>query len=371
VVVIGGGMAGVAAALASSERGARVTLVRRAPGATVLTAGGWQGPLPGPLERHFEAAGHPWPTVTQLLPAPDGSLRRYTRAALPQSRAELVADTLVAGIRGLPGFEATVLARMWSEVTGVDIQPVTIVLGRTPTAGWSPPSIAAEIARDPSQIHQLLAPLVRKTNARAVILPAVLGLEPGDDVRAAIESGIDVPVGEALGASASIPGWRLSRVLERMLERAGVHVVTGAVTSATAPNGRLEAVSVRLADGETRLEANAFVLATGKYIGGGIITDGRLREGALDCPVWIEQAGEVFQHGEPLVLTNADRREEQPLLSAGVAVDAEGHPVDQNEQLIFQNLWAAGAVRRGYDAPEYGLGHAATEGWTAGERATA
>jgi glycerol-3-phosphate dehydrogenase subunit B len=371
VIVIGGGIAGVAAALASTDRGARVTLVRRAPGATMLTAGGWQGPLPEPLDGHFEAAGHPWPVIQQLLPAPDGSLRRYARAARAQSRAEIVSLTLVAGINGLAGFEANVLARMWSEVTGEDVQAVTISLERTPSAGWSPPALAAEIARAPDQVRQLLAPHIEATRARAVILPAVLGLEPEDNVRQAIESGIDVAVGEALAASPSIPGWRLGITLDRMLARAGVNVIVGTATRAVAHDGRLEAVAVRAREGERQLEANAFVLASGKYIGGGIITDGRLREAVLDCPVWIEHAGEIFEQAEPLALTNADRREEQPLLGAGVAVDAEGHPVDRNAEPIFQNLWAAGAVRRGYDSPASGLGHAATEGWAAGERASA
>ena len=77
------------------------------------------------------------------------------------------------------------------------------------------------------------------------------------------------------------------------------------------------------------------------------------------------------EHGEPLALTNADRREEQPLLAAGVTVNAEGRPIDRANAIVYDNVWAAGTVCRGGEAPAYGLGHAATEGWAAGERATA
>ena len=95
-----------------------------------------------------------------------------------------------------------------------------------------------------------------------------------------------------------------------------------------------------------------------------------MREPALNCPVWIDHAGETFELAEPLTLTNADRREDQPLLSAGVAVDAEGRAVDRNGDVVFDNVWTGGAVRRGHDPVTSGLGHAAAEGWAAGERAT-
>jgi glycerol-3-phosphate dehydrogenase subunit B len=179
-----------------------------------------------------------------------------------------------------------------------------------------------------------------------------------------------VTVGEALGSAPSIPGWRLQHVLDRMLKRAGVQVLRGTVATPENAVRRLKTVRVREGNTEQRLEAETFVLATGKFVGGGIVADGRLREAALDCPIWIEHAGETFELAEPLTLTNADRREDQPLLSAGVAVDSEGRAIDRNSDVVFDNVWTAGAVRRGHDAGSMGLGHAATEGWAAGERAT-
>jgi glycerol-3-phosphate dehydrogenase subunit B len=370
VVVIGGGMAGIAAALAGAGRGARVTLIQRAPGATALCVGGWLGPLPASLATQFEQAGHPWLVLSQPLPSPDGSLRRFDRAAEPQAAAQFTGSTLVCGIVGLPGFQARVLARMWSEWTGTDVLAETVQLERTPAAGWSPPSLAGEIARDPDSLGRALAARVRQTGAGSVIVPPVLGLDGSDTTRRTIESMAGVAVGEALGFAPSIPGWRLDGALARMVERAGIDRLRGTVEQARTSNGRVDGVVVQTSGKPIELVAASFVLATGKFVGGGIRAEGRLRESALQCPIWVEHAGEVFEQAEPLTLTNADRREEQPLLAAGVAVDAEGRPIDRNGTLVYHNVWTAGAVRRGYDSPSVGLGHAAAEGWAAGERAT-
>ncbi|MGH8436671.1 MAG: FAD-binding protein [Pseudomonas sp.] len=371
VVVIGGGMAGVAAALASAARGARVTLVRRAPGATALCEGGWNGPLPEPLAAQFAAAGHPWAILQNPLPAPDGSLRRFDRAASAQAAAALTGPTLACGIAGLPSFRAAVLARMWSELSGFAVSSDTIQLEQTPAAGWSPPSLAECIARDPGQAGRMLRERAARVGAQAIILPAVLGLSPDDATRSALESAAGVRVGEALAVAPSIPGWRLGIVLDTLLQRAGVELIHGAALRPDETSRRIDHVMVHNSALQTRLTAAAFVLATGKFLGGGISAEGRLREAALDCPVWIDHVGETFEQVLPLTLTNADRREEQPLLAAGVLVDAEDQPVDRQGERCYDNVWAAGAVRRGYDSSQYGLGHAAAEGWAAGERATA
>lgn len=370
VVVIGGGMAGVAAALAGVSRGASVTLVRRAPGATALTVGGWNGPMPEPLAAAFAAVDHAWlPAAQSGLPSPDGSWRFYQRAApaqaLPQST-----PTMVCSIMGLAGFHAVSLSRLWMDLADVELIPMQITLDATPAAGWSPVSLAALLERSPAEFASKLQAQVRATGCRCVIVPAVLGLEAGGIVRKAIEETASVPVREALGSTPSIPGWRLQLALDRMLARAGVTLVRGDVSARSGSN-RLESIQVLNTRGEINLQARSFVLATGKFIGGGISSNGRLREVALNCPLWIEHAGETFEHGEPLALTNNDRREEQPLLAAGVTVNAEGRPIDRTGAIVYDNVWAAGTVCRGGEAPAYGLGHAAAEGWVAGERATA
>src|SRR5690606_292746 len=113
LVVIGGGVAGVTAALEGAAGGARVALVRAGPGASALAAGAWQGPLPSLLGAALEAAALPYHAATAPLPHPAGDLRSASFAGASHARAVLDSNTLVAGIAGLPGFPPAALARLW------------------------------------------------------------------------------------------------------------------------------------------------------------------------------------------------------------------------------------------------------------------
>lgn len=369
VVVIGGGIAGTAAALAAAGRGARVLLIHAAPGASALCSGGWSGALPAPLAAAFAAVGHEWIEVREALPSPDGRLRPFDFAASSQAAASLTGSTLVCGIAGLPGFRAAILARMWAETSGLALTATEILLPDTSAAGWSPPGLAARLEQDRTTLATGLANAARSFRASRIIVPAVLGLEQVAEVRLGLERDSGAGIGEALGHVPAVPGWRVQKALERMTARAEIAVQRGRVITRTRNGARIETVTIQLADGADRtVRAGAFILASGKYVGGGISGDGDLREPALDCPVWVDHLGERFERVEPLTLTNADRHEDQPLLTAGVTVDEEGRPLDQHGEHVFSNVWVAGAARAGSDP---GLGRAATEGWAAGERARA
>lgn len=118
-----------------------------------------------------------------------------------------------------------------------------------------------------------------------------------------------------------------------------------------------------------RITARSFVLATGKYLAGGIRADDRFLEPALGCPVWVEYLGSTYDAPDPLALTHPDREADQPLLRAGVRTDDAGRPVDRRGDVVYENVRVAGTVRSGIDAAAPGLGHAAADGWRAGELA--
>lgn len=369
VVVIGGGIAGTAAALAAASRGARVLLIHATPGASALCCGGWLGALPAPLAAAFAAVGHEWIEISTELPSPDGSLRRFDYAAPSQAAAALTGNALVCGIAGLPGFNAIILARMWTEASGVMLSAHEIILPATPAAGWSAPGLAARLEQDPTPMTTAIREAARSQRASRIILPAVLGFEPVDAIRLGLERDSGAAIGEALGSIPAVPGWRVQKALERITARSGIAVQPGRVVTRTQNGTHIETVTVQLAGAADRtVRAAAFILASGKFLGGGISGNGVLREPALDCPVWIDHLGERFDRVEPLTLTNADRHEDQPLLAAGVTVDAEGQPLDEHGEPVFTNVWVVGATRAGGDP---GLGRAAAEGWDAGERATA
>ena len=368
VVVIGSGIAGTSAALAAAARGAAVALVQWKPGASALSNGSWTGPIPVGLSEALHGAGYEIARAPAPLYSPDGS-RLGADAAAATHTAELEAGPLlVCGIAGLPFFHARSLARLWTEQGERELQAAEIALAGTPAAGWAPAALCAEVGADVTILAGALRTAVLQAGSRGVVLPAILGFEQPTRLRATLEHIIGCRVIEALGSIPSIPGWRLQRALRIALEQAGVTVLAGQVRSPAAQGAALRAVALQDGARMSELRARSFVLATGKFTGGGIEADRELRETTLDLPVWIDYLGERFQQVEPLNLTDADRHDDQPLLNAGVSVDADGRPADQSGDLIYENVWTAGAVRRGNSGS---LGRAAAEGWAAGERAAA
>jgi glycerol-3-phosphate dehydrogenase subunit B len=208
---------------------------------------------------------------------------------------------------------------------------------------------------------------VRRAGAPLAIVPAVLGRRAWQPVHGVLERAAGVPVGEALGVPPSLPGLRLHDALERALEAAGVEVLAGRVAASTAHGDVLEAVCRADLPGP-RLEAAAFVLATGRFLGGGIVADPEWREPALTTPLSVTHLGAEFTLMEPLALSSADLAGAQPWLGAGVRIDARSRPVGADGEARYRNVHAAGTVIAGHAAD---LGEAARSGWHAGTLAAA
>ncbi|HWV58395.1 MAG TPA: FAD-binding protein, partial [Longimicrobiales bacterium] len=295
VLVIGGGIAGAAAALSARAAGRQVAVVRAGPGSTALTGGAWVGDVPEPLSAALAAVGYVLHPVGRPLAHPTGEL--YPADFAPPEHAGAVVDdgTLICGVSGLPAFHAPALARLWGDTAGRDLLAATVDAGQAPASGWSVPSLAATLERNPDRFVDAVARAVREADARRVILPAVLGIEGHDRVRSAIEQATGAVVAEALGTPPSLPGWRLDRALLAALERAGIHVHAGRAGSTVIEGRRVSGIRVAVAEdvttvaagpdpvpGSFTITADAVVLATGKFLGGGIRLNGDgLQEPAL------------------------------------------------------------------------------------------
>jgi hypothetical protein len=361
VVVIGGGVAGVAAAAAAVAAGARVVLVRRGPGVSAMTAGGWIDAPPTVFADLLRDAGLPLLSCTAGLPHPDGTLLHC--AAAPASHADAGLDdgaerALVCGVAGLPGFRAAALAALWADVLdgqAGSLAHATVTLEGTPPAGWSPVSLAAALERDPHLLGAPLAHTVRAHGATRAVVPAVLGLEQHAAVHAAVQGAVRTAVGEALGAQPSLPGWRLDRALLTVLSNVGAELVTG-----VARVGDDLRVSVAASTGTVSLHAGAVVLAAGKFAGGGVAADTQLRDAVRDSGAFVDWLGHRFDDAaESIVLTDAVRTATQPLLTAG----AEAGP--------GYRVFVAGSMRAGIETASLGLGAAARDGWETGRDAAA
>jgi len=417
VLVLGGGMAGAVAALAARAAGARVVLVRRSPGATALSSGAVsvapdQGGLPGaPLGSRrpiLEAAArlavawpdHPYATagvaalgdalafaaaeLSEVL-APPLERRRFVATPFGSAvgcgtcqHATAAGDLLgvqgllaVAGLRGHLSFDeglvAAGLAR-YAARGGPAVEPFAVDV----------PALAAGAARRDEIARALDAPggaealgeALRRAvprGAAAVLLPPVLGLDPAARAAGRVAAAAGLPVAETISDVPSVPGLRLQRAIEARLRAAGVAIVTAGIAGAPRPGAPVEI-------GGAKVRAGSWVLATGRFVGGGIARRGALVEPALGLPV---QAAEGREAGVHLAvrpaasLTVRDRRAPQPLLSAGLRVDAALRPLDERGRPVHAGLFAAGAVIGGHEQATdgTGLGVAILTGYLAGRAA--
>lgn len=355
VAVVGSGVAGTAAALAAAQKGARVCVLTGPPAATALFSGAWRGECPTPLRAALDRTGYPLRAAATHLPHPTG-VRVAADFATATHAFVRIPDALVVGIAGLPGFNAHVLAAQWHARAATVLQ-----LDDTPAAGWSPLSLAAHIERN---LHAFADRLkLHSRGVSQVILPAILGLRYDDTLRSALEAAAGCSIAEALGVPPSVPGLRLDRALRSTLAHANITVIEQRALAAQHANGRVASLTLLAGD---VVHARTFVLASGKFVGGGITSDGAFREPIFDCPVWVDHLGEIFEEADALNLTDAVRTEEQPLLKAGVHANAGHRPVDRGGDVVYANVLVAGSIRAGWSADTHGAGDAAQDGWNAG-----
>jgi glycerol-3-phosphate dehydrogenase subunit B len=138
-----------------------------------------------------------------------------------------------------------------------------------------------------------------------------------------------------------VPGIRLHNLLLRTIKRHGGRVLDGMeVVAADAGNGRVMAVWTEAAARRLSHRATTFVLATGGILGGGITADhdGHVREVVLDLPLnAAPDRSAWFRRGflDP---------SGHPIYQAGLAVNAAFQPVNEEGQVLYQNLHAAGTT---------------------------
>jgi glycerol-3-phosphate dehydrogenase subunit B len=375
VLVVGGGLAGAWAAVTAAQAGAEVVLVSRAPGATALYAGGME--IAPDLEEVM--ATEPFHPYARLY-------RDHLQlgADLEQVCASLVA---VLGRAGLPVTGDARRRGRYADLHGAfrsaQLVPGTVAPGELGGLRGRHVAVAAvEGVGDydaASTAEALAEEGVKATVARAPMkgLPAGAALgdlfgRPAPPVR----SGADLvafPPGfvklpkngfELLAAAPSPHGWRLQKALEAVLRRAHVEVVAGEVTDFRRAGPRLEAAVV----GRREVPADSFVLAGGRFIGGGLVKSRLVREPLLDLAVYYQ--GEPIQEAYPR-LRHLEYVDPAPAFRTGLLTDTELRPVDASGAPAFANLRAAGSVLGGYDYAGGGCGFGVPllTGWLAGRLA--
>ncbi|MDQ3992999.1 MAG: glycerol-3-phosphate dehydrogenase subunit GlpB [Actinomycetota bacterium] len=172
--------------------------------------------------------------------------------------------------------------------------------------------------------------------------PAVLGLREAEGVWRELEERLRTRVFEIPTLPPSVPGIRMFESLRSALRAAGARIVVGdAVIRARTSGRRVDAVVAEAAGRTVEYSGESFVLATGGFASGGLELgpDGAARETVLGLPV----AG-LPPHGQRF---SPEYLGEQPFARAGLAVDERLRPLGEDGNVVYENLYAAGATLGG------------------------
>jgi glycerol-3-phosphate dehydrogenase subunit B len=432
--VIGGGLAGSAAALELASRGVAVTRIAAAPAATALSWGTLDVAAASPLRRgglplRDAQTGTALPTVgrvhvvmasnqahpyTTLLRArdPEDEVKRAVVAldawlapsglrvlgSLAQTRwladvsgAVRAADLAFSGagegdlegadeialvdVPGVPGFEPrSALRVLGAEMAAIGLpsRALSIVDVALPDALRDVAAQPARLARwlDDDAARSALRDAVTKLGAegRLLLFPPILGLDPAAGTRAWIEATAGCRAAELVGSpQLSLAGFRLDRALGAALVREGVECVTARVDGIETDGARVRGVTHA---GTTRA-CDALVLATGRFVGGGIAErDGQLVEPLLGLPLY-DLGGRRVDGLAARRLVRRDYEGEQPLYGTGVRTDTRLRPLGADGSPRFANCFAAGDLLGSFDPARdrTGLGVALLSGRRAGSEA--
>lgn len=368
VVVIGGGIAGYCAAVAARREGADVTVVARAPGATALYAGAMS--IVDDTDSILATQpSHPFAQLgmnsvglateldvavsTLLLAlAKDGlkfegtwrSQGEYADIHGLARAANVVPDTVapgelgalagkrvaVVGVREIGDYDAGSTAQALRERHGIDAVAEEISIAELPQAASL------------TDLYGRRAPSVKARGAAIAYPPGFTHLPP---------EGF-----ELLASPPSPHGWRLQQAI-------GLGMVAALVKGFETSRGRITA-----ARAESRtFSGDSFVLATGRHIGGGLNADRSTIEPLLGLGVYRDGAPAASLGIRLHHLKYLDAAEEMRL---GLVTDRRLHPLDDEGEAPYANLYAAGAVLGGYDyAGSCGFGVPILTGWLAGRLA--
>jgi glycerol-3-phosphate dehydrogenase subunit B len=410
--VIGGGIAGCAAALSARRRLERVLLISDKPGASALSSGMLDIDADPATARTAAAADNPsfkanlaatalanphhpyaalggpraaaafeeavcffMDTLTDNgLPA-GGALNshlllignigamKHTRFALPGLAEGDISDPAamriaVVGFEGLNEFNAEFIAksadaaairvfgRGFDKIQGYEIQ----LSGIEGFLNLTPFSIAGMI--DDSGLAEKLADKLRKYLPAGeythIAFPAVLGVERSAEALSLLKKALGATVFEIATVQPSVPGKRLMRALQKALDKTGVTTMSGHAASFSSESGKITSVTADLPYGaKMEFAAQNVILASGKFIGGGVRHDKELREPLFDLPVFVKNR--PVRNAVVMELLTERIIDKQELFTCGVRTDTSLRPLDEKDEPVYENLMCAGSVIGGYD----------------------
>ncbi|MBD3406374.1 MAG: anaerobic glycerol-3-phosphate dehydrogenase subunit B [Candidatus Lokiarchaeota archaeon] len=286
---------------------------------------------------------------------------------------------LFVDLLGHPDFNGRLAARTFAEFQRYEDKPVKKVSSCSITIApfGKPYNISSvEIARHldhsglPSEALSELRTNIENTGATHVALPPVMGIEYATTVLQEIAD-LGVHPFEVLSFPPSVPGMRLQQSLDDMyLESGGQMHIGTEVVGFDSADDRVSRIIAKSPHRQLEISATATILASGKFIGGGIRgAESGFRESIFNLDT-VDLNYNPTDDLRPQKLTDRINvsYEGHAAFSVGVPVDRYFRPINYDSQVVYENLFAAGSILAGYNYPveKSGLGVGLTTGYTAG-----
>ena len=372
VIVIGGGMSGLTAAITLADRGKQVALLSKGDPVCCLSTGcidvlsAEKKPLQAIAGLPYR---HPYHLVTRetILAALQQFKQNVNQSGLPYSGDPERNRTILTAIgtdrttclvpetmeQAACDTENTIHVVSFKRL--LDFYPSYISAGRPGTAVSTYEDGATSTLGLATQFNsrnfreKFLAWLQgRPITQDKVAFPAVLGsISPGK-VAAEIEALVKRPVFEIPTLPPSIPGQRLFRALKQSARRKGVHLYWGATVAEIKQGAtRVEALALSNGARKTWLQVEAVILATGSFVSGGLsLSRTSVEEDVFHLPTYLPGKRDnwfnedFFERGHPLE-------------KAGIEVDSSFRPLGSS----LENIFVCGSILAYSETNKYQCGH--------------
>jgi glycerol-3-phosphate dehydrogenase subunit B len=177
-------------------------------------------------------------------------------------------------------------------------------------------------------------------NETRVGFPALLGVRESWKVQKDLEEIIGAKVFEIPILPPSIPGIRIYNHFKEWLIRKGANFLLGySVSKAVLKGKKCDRVDVSIPPVSKSYAADRYILATGRFIGGGLVADeDRVSEPIFNLPVdqpgsREEWFGKSFFNGLP-----------HPVHQTGLLTDPSLQPINEKGDVLLENVWIAGLI---------------------------
>ncbi len=362
-MVIGSGLSGVSAALRASSQGKKVAVVRKGWGGSSLSSGIFEiAPTEGDPYEFSSALSllkqknpyHPYHHLElEALPTAFELFKKFFPLKIQGSYTEnhLFLSELGFFRRAAFAMESQFLdfrtiGRKKVLTVGTDFswfQEIPLL-----------PQMMAKKLDHPDEVRKLAQRMKSEFQLHSydlVVLPPVLGLEFFSDMKRELEHLLGLPVFEAVATLPSVPGLRFQKALDAALHKASVPMIHGKVKNFE--HHKKKITMLRVSDelapefNETTLEADVFILASGKFFSGGLSKETIFKETVFHLPLFFEH--EKINDWETQRLLKKKFFKSQPLFRCGVKTNPDLIPLDEFGEPCYENVRACGTILQGFD----------------------